>query len=55
MPCSLPDHDGGKVSTVQGWAHVRQHCDLNAWYLGEEPEIKDFDSRKEELHKDTGK
>ena len=55
MPCSLPDHDGGKVSMVQGWAHVRQHCDLNAWYLGEEPEIKDFDSRKEELRRDTGK
>ena len=39
---------------VRGWAHVRQHCDLNAWCLGEEPEIKDFDSRKEELRRDTG-
>lgn len=37
------------MSKGQGWACARQHCDLNVWYLGEETDGGDFDSKKEEL------
>ena len=54
MPCGLPDHRGGKVSVGQGWARMRQPWDLSVCYLGEEPDVRDFDSKKEELRGDAG-
>lgn len=32
-----------------GWAQVRQDWDLHGWYLGEGPDTRGFDSKKEEL------
>lgn len=36
------------------WARMRQPWDLSGWYLGEEPDVRDFDSKKEEFRGDGG-
>lgn len=36
------------MSPGRAWAHVRQGWDLSIWCLGEGPDIRRFDSKKEE-------